>query len=118
MARDPTKRRLFLDLTEVADLTDAAPDVEVKTVQSERALTLIQSVMQHGPLAQDLDADYLVKVTAEDFEAAHAIVEGGEGNIAYRIASESLSDSAFSQFIEAFAKLRAIPDPSLASEFI
>lgn len=118
MARDPTKRCLTLDLSDLRARLEQAPDIPQDEGLALRACILIESVVQSGAFMRELDAAYLSRVTDEEFAAAHAIIEGGEGHASYRLIAEQVDEDAFAQYVGAFADLRSVPDSSVAEEYI
>lgn len=115
---DKPKQRVTLDLSKVAEGMKDAPEVEVgDTRLAERAKELIEAVMQyHG--SQGLTSAYVKTLSDDEFRAAHQIADGGDDDVALRIAAETLDPHAFGRYVEAFDDLMAVPDPTVEDEFI
>lgn len=112
------EQRVTVDLGYIGHCFDDAPEVEVGDYRlAERAKELIDAVMQY-PNSSGLTSAYLKRLGEDEFRAAHQIADGGDDDIALRIAAESLDPQAFGRYVEAFERLKAVPDPTVEDEFI
>lgn len=117
----PRRRRLILDLKQVAKKAAKRPKIKPEDITRATAgAELINSILGHG--GPELDVRSLIEIPDEAFDAAHSILEHQEGNtaetVALRAAAEQIDPDAFADLGRNLLSLPTEPDHTVAQEFI